>query len=223
MSASSPRTAAIVVAAGRGERFGAPTQVLVARGARLVDHAVAAAGAACDEVVVVLPPDQAWDGAPVAKAVPGGATRSESVRAGLAAVDPGAEIVVVHDAARPLATSELFELVIDTVRAGADGAVPAVPVSDTVKRVEGDRVIETVDRDGLVGVQTPQAFRADRLRAAHDAGGDATDDAAFIEARRGTVVVVAGDPRNVKVTTVADLSLVEALLAQSERESEDAR
>jgi 2-C-methyl-D-erythritol 4-phosphate cytidylyltransferase len=222
VSAFSPRTAAIVVAAGRGERFGAPKQFLVAGGARLVDHAVAAAGAACDEVVVVLPPGQAWDGAPVAKTVPGGATRSESVRAGLTAIDPRAEIVVVHDAARPLATPELFELVIDTVRAGADGAVPAVPISDTVKRVEGDRVVETVARDGLVGVQTPQAFRAERLRAAHDAGGDATDDAAFIEAQRGTVFVVAGDPRNVKVTTVADLTVVEALLAQPERESEDA-
>ncbi len=216
MPAFSPRTAAIVVAAGRGERFGAPKQFLEAGGARLVDHAVAAAGAACDEVVVVLPPDREWDGKPVAKAVPGGATRSDSVRAGLAAVDPAAEVVVVHDAARALATPGMFELVIDTVRAGADGAVPAVPISDTVKRVDGERVVETVDRGGLVIVQTPQAFRADRLRAAHESGGDATDDAALVEAVGGTVVVVAGDPRNVKVTTVADLTVVEALLAESE-------
>jgi len=215
--AFSPRTAAIVVAAGRGQRFGAPKQFLTAGGARLVDHAVAAAGAACDEVVVVLPVDRSWDGAPVSKAVPGGATRSESVRAGLSAVSADAEIVVVHDAARALATSELFELVIDTVRAGADGAVPAVTIPDTVKRVDGDRVVATVDRDGLVVVQTPQAFRTDRLRAAHDSGGDATDDAALVEAVGGTVVVVAGDPRNVKVTTVADLTVVEALLAESER------
>ncbi len=216
MSASSPQTAAIVVAAGRGERFGAPKQFLVAGGARLVDHAVAAAGASCDEVVLVLPADRDWDGAPVAKWVAGGATRSESVRAGLAALDADPEIVVVHDAARALAAPELFELVIDTVRAGADGAVPAVAIPDTVKRVDGDRVVETVDRDGLVVVQTPQAFRADRLRAAHDTGVDATDDAALVEAAGGTVVVVAGDPRNVKVTTVADLSVVEALLAESE-------
>ena len=216
MPAFSPRTAAIVVAAGRGERFGAPKQFLEAGGARLVDHAVAAAGAACDEVVVVLPADREWDGKPIAKAVPGGATRSDSVRAGLAAVAPDAEIVVVHDAARALATPGMFELVIDTVRAGADGAVPAVPIPDTVKRVDGDRVVETVARDGLVVVQTPQAFRADRLRAAHESGGDATDDAALVEAVGGTVVVVAGDPRNVKVTTVADLTVVEALLAESE-------
>lgn len=216
MAAFSPRTAAIVVAAGRGERFGAPKQFLTAGGARLVDHAVAAAGAACDEVVVVLPADCEWDGAPVAKTVPGGATRSESVRAGLSAIDPTAEVVVVHDAARALATPGLFELVIDTVRAGADGAVPAVPIPDTVKRVDGEHVVETVPREGLVVVQTPQAFRADRLRAAHAAGDDATDDAALVEAAGGNVVVVAGDPRNVKVTTVADLSVVEALLAESE-------
>jgi 2-C-methyl-D-erythritol 4-phosphate cytidylyltransferase len=222
MPAFAPRSSAIVVAAGRGERFGAPKQFLTAGGARLVDHAVAAAGAACDEVVVVLPPDRAWDGAPVAAAVAGGATRSESVRAGLAAVDPAAEVVVVHDAARALATPGLFELVIDTVRAGADGAVPAVPIPDTVKRIDGTRVVETVSRDGLVVVQTPQAFRADRLRAAHDAGGDATDDAALVEAAGGTIVVVAGDPRNVKVTTVADLTLVEALLAASAHESDAA-
>jgi 2-C-methyl-D-erythritol 4-phosphate cytidylyltransferase len=207
-----PRTSAIVVAAGLGERFGSPKQFLVAGPARLVDHAVAVAGAACDEVVVVLPPDRAWDGAPVTASVPGRSSRSASVRAGLAAVDPAAEIVVVHDAARPLATAELFELVIDAVRAGADGAVPAVPVADTLKRIEGDRIVATVDRAGLVAVQTPQAFRADCLRAAHAVEADASDDAALVEAAGGTVVVVAGDPRNLKVTTVADLAVVEALL-----------
>jgi 2-C-methyl-D-erythritol 4-phosphate cytidylyltransferase len=214
-STFSPRTAAIVVAAGRGERFGAPKQFLIAGGARLVDHAVDAAAKACDEVVVVLPPGHGWDGAAVGAAVPGGDTRSASVRAGLAAIATDAEIVVVHDAARALATPELFELVIDTVRAGADGAVPAVPIPDTVKRVHGDRVVETVDREGLVVVQTPQAFRADRLRAAHADTPEATDDAALVEAAGGHVVVVAGDPRNVKVTTVADLGVVEALLAES--------
>jgi 2-C-methyl-D-erythritol 4-phosphate cytidylyltransferase len=210
---SAPRTSAIVVAAGRGERFGAPKQFLVAAGARLVDHAVAAAGAACAEVVVVLPPDREWDGAEVAAVVAGGSTRSESVRAGLAVLDARSEIVVVHDGARALATPELFELVIDAVRAGADAAVPAVPVADTIKRVSGDRVVETVDRTGLVAVQTPQAFRVDSLRSAHAGDGDATDDAALVEGCGGTVVIVAGDPRNMKVTTVADLAVIEALLA----------
>ncbi len=201
-----------MVAAGRGERFGAPKQFLSAGDARLVDHAVAAAGAACDEVIIVLPAGRDWDGAPVAAAVPGGSTRSGSVRAGLAAISAEAEIVVVHDAARPLATPALFELVIDTVRAGADAAIPALRVADTLKRVDGDRVVGTVDRDGIVAVQTPQAFRAAALRASHATGAEATDDAALIEASGGTVVVVAGDPRNLKVTNVADVAVVEALL-----------
>ena len=207
------RTAAIVVAAGQGERFGAPKQFLSVGNERLVDRAVAAAGAACDEVVLVLPEGRVWDGAPVAAAVAGGRTRSESVRAGLDAIATDAEIAVVHDAARPLATPELFELVIDAVRAGADAAVPALPVADTLKRVDGDRVVGTVDRDGLVAVQTPQAFRVAALRAAHTGDADATDDAALVEAVGGTVVVVGGDPRNLKVTNVADIAVVEALLA----------
>jgi 2-C-methyl-D-erythritol 4-phosphate cytidylyltransferase len=201
------------VAAGHGERFGAPKQFLVAGTARLVDHAVAAAGAVCDEVIVVLPPGHTWDGAPVAAAVPGGATRSASVRAGIAALSPETEVAVVHDAARALATPGLFELVIDAVRAGADAAIPVVPLADTIKRVEGDRVLDTVDRRGLVAVQTPQAFTIEALQAAHAAGDDATDDAALVEKTGGRVVVVAGDPRNVKVTTVADLGVVEAILA----------
>ena len=207
------RTVAIVVAAGQGSRFGAPKQFLAVGDQRLVDRAVAVAGAACDEVVVVLPEGRVWDDAPVAAAVAGGRNRSESVRAGLAAVAPDAEIAVVHDAARPLATPELFELVIDAVRAGADAAVPALPIADTLKRVDGDQVIGTVERDGLVAVQTPQAFLVAALRAAHGDDADATDDAALVEAAGGTVVVVAGDPRNLKVTNVADVAVVEALLA----------
>lgn len=206
------RTSAVVVAGGRGDRFGAPKQFSSVAGARLVDHAVASAAAVCNEVVVVLPAGTAWDGASVHAAVTGGATRSDSVRAGLAAIADDADIVVVHDAARPLATPELFELVIDAVRAGADGAVPGLEVADTLKRVEGDRIVDTVEREHLVAVQTPQAFRAATLRAAHAGGGDATDDAALVEAAGGKVVVVAGDPRNLKVTTVADLTLAASLL-----------
>jgi 2-C-methyl-D-erythritol 4-phosphate cytidylyltransferase len=211
------RTSAVVVAGGRGDRFGAPKQFSEVGGARLVDHAVAAAGAVCDEVVVVLPTGVAWEGGPVQAVVTGGSTRSESVRAGLAAIADDVDIVVVHDAARPLATSELFELVIDAVRAGADAAVPALEVTDTLKRVEGARVIDTVARDRLVAVQTPQAFRAETLRSAHECGGDATDDAALVEAAGGTVVIVPGDPCNVKVTTVADLVLATTLLEARSR------
>ena len=117
-----------------------------------------------------------------------------------------------RDAARPLAPHDLWVRVAAAVAAGADAAVPALAVHDTVKRVDGDRVLETVDRAGLVTVQTPQAFRADILRRAHAEARDATDDAALVEALGGKVVTVDGDPRNVKVTTAADVGLVERLL-----------
>jgi 2-C-methyl-D-erythritol 4-phosphate cytidylyltransferase len=206
------RVAAVVVAGGRGDRFGAPKQFLTLGDRRLVDHAVAAAGATCDAVVLVLPDGQHWDGEPVAAVVVGGPTRSASVRAGLDAVDADTEVILVHDAARPLATVGLFERVIDAVRAGADAVVPAVEVVDTLKRVDGPRVIETLPRVGLVAVQTPQGFRADALRRAHQDDDDATDDAALVEAAGGRVVVVAGEPSNLKITTVADLPLAEAIL-----------
>jgi 2-C-methyl-D-erythritol 4-phosphate cytidylyltransferase len=212
---SGVRVSGIVVAAGSGARFGAAKQFATVGDTRLVDLAVAVTGDACDEVVVVLPVDVTWDGAPVTAAVAGGDRRSESVRAGLVAISPDAEIVVVHDAARPLASPALFAAVVDAVRAGADGAVPGVAVSDTIKRVDGGRVIETVDRAPLVAVQTPQAFRADVLRRAHASGADATDDAALVESVGGTVVVVAGEPANLKVTTGRDLVIAAALLAES--------
>src|SRR5437763_8621126 len=133
---------AIVVAAGTGDRFGRPKQFEMLGGRRVVDWAVDAARKACDGVITVLPPGHAGEDG----TVDGGATRSASVRAGLTAVPADAEIVVVHDAARPLAEPELFDRVVAAVRAGADGAIAAAPVTDTVKRVAGDRVVETLDR-----------------------------------------------------------------------------
>ena len=204
---------AIVVAAGRGDRFGAPKQFLELAGTRLVDRAVDACVDACDAVVVVLPADVAWDGRPVHAAVAGGATRSDSVRAGLAALPATVDVVVVHDAARPLASRALFDAVIDAVRSGADAAVPALPVPDTLKRVDGTRVTETVPRDDLVAVQTPQAFRVDALRVAHATDASATDDAALVEQRGGCVVVVPGDVANFKITSPRDLELAAAVHA----------
>jgi 2-C-methyl-D-erythritol 4-phosphate cytidylyltransferase len=134
------------------------------------------------------------------------------VRAGLAAVPTDAAIVVVHDAARPLATGALYAAVVDAVRAGADGALPGLPVADTLKRVDGDTVTATVSREGLVAAQTPQAFRAEALRAAHAAAGEATDDAALVEAAGGKVVIVPGDPLNLKLTAPRDLAVAAALL-----------
>jgi 2-C-methyl-D-erythritol 4-phosphate cytidylyltransferase len=206
------RVAAIVVAAGSGSRFGTAKQFATLRGRRLVDIAVDAAGRACDDVVVILPPTVQWDGGPVTASVAGGAERSDSVRAGLAVISREADIVVVHDAARPLASAQLFEAVIQAVRDGADGAVPGIAVSDTIKRVDGGRAVETLDRSSLVAVQTPQAFRTGALREAHASGAIATDDAALVESFGGTVVVVPGEPENLKVTTARDLVVAAALL-----------
>jgi 2-C-methyl-D-erythritol 4-phosphate cytidylyltransferase len=204
----------IVVGAGRGDRFGRPKQFCTLAGERVVDHACVLLRAACDGVVVVLPSGVPWDGDPGVAAVVGGATRAESVRRGLGAVPEDADVVLVHDAARPLATPAICEAVIAAVHDGADASVPVIPVADTIKRVDGARVIETVDRADLVAVQTPQAFRGHALRAAHAGGDDATDDAALVEAMGGTVVVVPGDVRNIKITTPDDLLVAAALLGQ---------
>jgi len=205
----------IVVAAGAGSRFGQLKQYEQLGDKRVLDWALEAARTVSEGVVLVVPPDVVGRReAGVDAIVPGAATRSGSVRAGLAAVPPECEVVVVHDAARPLAPIHLFEAVVDAVRAGADAALPGVPPSSTIKRVHGDgRVAETLDRSALVEVQTPQAFRAGALRAAHAEGAEATDDAALVEAAGGSVVVVEGDPGNVKVTHPHDLEVVRAIVA----------
>lgn len=195
-----------MVAGGSGTRFGARKQYLRLGGRRVLDWALDAAAAHSDGVVLVVPADVADE--PEAKAdvvVAGGATRSASVRAGLAAVPDEAAVIVVHDAARPVPVPHVWRAVLEAVAAGADAAVPGVPVTDTLRSIHGG----VVDRSSLVAVQTPQAFRAAALRAAHADGGDATDDASLVEARGGNVVLVDGDPRNVKITTPADLSVAE--------------
>lgn len=192
----------VVVAGGGGRRFGARKQYEQLGAGRVLDAAVATARAASDGVVVVVPDEDAEREGAVA----GGSTRSASVRAGLAAVPAGADVVCVHDAARPLASPALFAAVIAAVRDGADAAVPAVPVTDTIKVVDAaGRVLSTPDRATLVAVQTPQAFRASVLRAVHADGGEGTDDAALVEATGGVVVTVAGEERNAKITTPDDL------------------
>jgi 2-C-methyl-D-erythritol 4-phosphate cytidylyltransferase len=206
----------IVVAAGTGSRFGARKQYELLGDRRVVDWSLDVARAVADGVVLVVPADDVdrADRAEHAdRVVAGGATRSASVRAGLAAVPPEAAIVVVHDAARPRAGVDLFGAVIDAVRAGADGALPGVAVVDTVKRVRDGVVIGTVERSELVAVQTPQAFRAEVLRAAHASGGDASDDGALVEAVGGRVVVVPGQPDNVKITGPDDLARMREGLA----------
>jgi 2-C-methyl-D-erythritol 4-phosphate cytidylyltransferase len=207
----------IVVAGGSGSRFGGPKQFAELRGRTLVDWSLAAARQVADGVVLVVPADAVEElrssapGKGADAVVAGGARRADSVRAGLDAVPAEAEIVVVHDGARPLASPALFAAVVEAVVAGADAAVPGLAVADTLKRVEDGVVRATESRDGLVAVQTPQAFRAGLLRRAHAGGGDATDDAGLVEALGATVRVVPGDPRNLKVTDRVDLDLADAL------------
>jgi 2-C-methyl-D-erythritol 4-phosphate cytidylyltransferase len=207
---------AVVVAAGSGRRFGGLKQYEQIGGRTVLDRSVAAARTAADGVVVVLAAENVAAVPGADAVVSGGATRSASVRAGLEAVPVDAAIIVVHDAARPLAGPSLWASVIEAVRSGADAAICAVPVTDTLKRVHGGVVAGTVDRDGLVAVQTPQAFRAAALREAHAGGGDATDDAALVEAAGGRVVVVEGSPANVKITRREDLVVAEALAERME-------
>ncbi len=197
----------IVVAGGSGRRFGGRKQYQTLGSQRVLDWSVAAARAAGEGVVVVVPADDAAREHGVA----GGATRAESVRAGLAQVPAAATIVCVHDGARPFADAAVFRRVIAAVAAGADGAIPGVPVTDTIKQVDATgAVAHTPDRSSLTAVQTPQAFRATVLRSAHAANGplrdSATDDAALVEAAGGRIVVVAGDPANRKITDLDDLA-----------------
>lgn len=206
-------TWAIVVAAGGGARFGGPKQFAPLGGSTVLDRAVATVReASCDGVVVVLPAGASWDPPPGVRTAIGGATRSASVRAGLVCVPETADVVVVHDAARPLVGDEVVGRVIGALAEGFDGAVPGLALHDTIKRVERDVVVETLVRDGLVAVQTPQAFVAAVLRACVESARDSTDCASLVEQGGGRVKVVAGDERLLKVTTKADLDLVASWL-----------
>jgi|SRR5437588_8501126 len=207
---------AVVVAAGTGVRFGSLKQYEQLGDRRVLDWALECTRAVADGVVLVVPPERAGESEPGVDAVIAGAdTRAGSVRAGLAAVPHEAEVVVVHDAARPLASVALFERVVDAVRAGADGAVPGVQVADTVKVVEDGQVVETLDRARLVAVQTPQAFAAGVLRRAHEQAGEGTDCAALVEAAGGRVVVVPGEEANAKITSQHDLQVARSLIDEA--------
>ncbi|MGI9644101.1 MAG: IspD/TarI family cytidylyltransferase [Ilumatobacteraceae bacterium] len=195
------RVWSIVVGGGSGSRFGRLKQYELLGAERVIDRSRRIAAEVSEGVVVVVPPDDAE----AEGAVAGGTTRSESVRAGLAAVPTDATVICVHDAARPLATPDLYRRAVAAVVDGSDAAIPGIAVTDTIKVVDGGRVVATPDRSTLVAVQTPQAFRAPVLRAAHEGEATATDDAALVEAGDGTVVVVEGDARNLKITEPADL------------------
>jgi 2-C-methyl-D-erythritol 4-phosphate cytidylyltransferase len=213
---------ALIVAAGRGERLGAsaPKALVQLAGRPMLQWSVDAlvGAASIERVVVALPPAAAAPAGTVG--VQGGAVRSESVRRALAAAGE-ADVVVVHDAARPLLTAELVDATVAAVsQRDADAAIAAVRVTDTVKRAdEGGVVVRTLDRAGLWAVQTPQAFRRGALERALDVPDDvlakATDDAWLIERVGGRVVIVEATPANLKVTNPLDLQLAELLLART--------
>lgn len=215
-------SSAIVLAAGVGRRIGAeePKAFLPIGGRTML--AVAAAAAAASPAIgsLVIAAPSGWEdraaeevrgvSTPV-DVVVGGLTRQASVRAALEALGDRSRWVAVHDAARPFAPPELFTEVLEAVRAGATGAVPVIPIADTVKRVRDGVVVGTEARSELALAQTPQAFDTEVLREAHEraarAGIDLTDDAAILEWAGHTVVTVPGDPMNVKITTLMDLAL----------------
>lgn len=204
--------AAVVVAAGQGTRFGGPKQFAILGAESVAARSVRLARSVAVLVIVVTPPDYDGDGEGADLVVTGGSTRADSVRAGLAHC-ADAEVVVVHDAARPLASPALFRAVVARVRAGADAAVPGLAMSDTLKRVrevDGEWVVEsTLEREGLVLVQTPQAFRRDVLERAHAGGAQASDDAGLVELLGARVVVIDGESTNVKLTHPGDLAVLE--------------
>jgi 2-C-methyl-D-erythritol 4-phosphate cytidylyltransferase len=204
----------IVVAGGSGTRFGTLKQLELLAGRRVLDWAVmslAGEGSTrngVDGVVLVVPEVLLdLDDLPGDVIVAGGPSRSASVRAGLAAVPEGTDRVLVHDGARPLASAAVVERVIKGLD-DASAVVPVVPVTDTLRRVDGG----SVDRSGLVAVQTPQGFDLALLKRAHDAGGDATDDASLVDALGEHVLHVPGDLSNIKITEPADLVVAETLL-----------
>ncbi|GHJ34488.1 2-C-methyl-D-erythritol 4-phosphate cytidylyltransferase [Streptomyces sp. TS71-3] len=243
--ARTPRTAAVIPAAGRGVRLGpgAPKALRVLSGVPMLVHAARALAAsrAVQLVVVVAPPD----GAPEVKSlldahalperadvvvVPGGDTRQESVKLGLDVLPPDIEIVLVHDAARPLVPVETVDAVIQAVREGAPAVVPALPLADTVKEVgpcgpgEPEPVVATPERARLRAVQTPQGFRRTTLVRAHEtvevSGEGATDDAGMVERLGEPVVLVPGHEEAFKVTRPLDLVLAEAVLARRRAKDE---
>ena len=220
---------AVLAAAGRGERLGSDRPKAFARlgGRPLLAESLERLESSdwVERIVIAAPPE--WEepcilvaeeigAGKVSSVVTGGAARSESVRLALEDVPEDAAVVLVHDAARPLLPEAVIERVLAPLSEGWDGVVPALPVPDTVKKVEADRVVETLRRAELVAVQTPQAFVATALRGAVEGDvSNASDCASLVEARGGRVKVVEGDSRLLKVTDADDLAVVETWLASS--------
>jgi 2-C-methyl-D-erythritol 4-phosphate cytidylyltransferase len=212
--------AAIVPAAGRGERLGAdrPKALVEVEGHTLLEHSVAALRAGGVDVVVVAAPADVLDHVkslvPGALVVAGGDSRQDSVRNALQVTPADCDVVLVHDAARAFVPVDVVHRVIAAIRDGADAVIPVIPLADTVKQVgEDGSVTRTIDRATLRAVQTPQGFRRDVLVRAHQVDAEATDDAALAEALGVAVQTVDGSPRAFKVTTALDLAVAGVVAA----------
>ena len=202
----------ILVGAGEGRRFGRPKAFVELNGRRLLDWCADAFSALPYRVAVLQREDRDYAGLSDWALATGGERRRDSVANGLAALDPRARIVLIHDVARPLVPADLIERVIEAAHRNP-AVIPVIPLSDTIKRVEGDRVVETLPRAELAAVQTPQAFDRELLeRALMATPDDATDEGGLVEALGETVRTVAGDPRNLKITVPGDLALAAALV-----------
>jgi len=209
--ATSGETWVVVVAAGSGSRFRGAKQYAPLAGRRVVDWSIDAARSVADGVVLVVPAADADDPEPAVDAVVAGAgTRSGSVRAGLAVVPADAAVVLIHDAARPLASHALFRSVTDAVLAGSDAVVPTIALADTVTDHDG----VPVDRETLRLVQTPQGFRPAALRTVHAGAPEATDDASLVLASGGRLRSVQGERWNLKITEPDDLMVATCFLEQ---------
>jgi 2-C-methyl-D-erythritol 4-phosphate cytidylyltransferase len=216
---------AVLAAAGKGERLGLDRPKAFAKlgGRPLIAEVLERLDGSewIEGIVVAAPPE--WEepcilaaeevaATKVSETVTGGASRTASVRTALGQVPGAAAVILVHDAARPLVSDDVIERVVTGLEDGWEGAVPVLPLTDTVKRVDGEAVVETIDREQLVAAQTPQAFVSDTLRRALASDDDASDCAALVEALGGRVRAVEGDPRLVKITDASDLALVESWL-----------
>jgi len=209
------KTWTILVAAGEGLRFGSRKQLAELAGMPVLLHSTISASSVSDGIVVVTAEEDIEvveshlkSINQVHEVVKGGATRSESVRCGLERVPHDCEMVIVHDGVRPLASQELFESVVGKIKDGAEAVVPVVSIADSLRSVSGKQI----NRDEVVSVQTPQAFKAPLLREAYLSGEDATDDASLVELVGGTIDFVDGDISNLKITVSSDLLIAEQFL-----------
>lgn len=212
--------AAIILAGGKGTRFGQPKYTVTLRGRRLVDMAVDLVRPLCRDVVVVLPAGHSWDGDPVSGVATGGATRTESLRAAIPLLRPDVEVVVTHDCVRPLASVGQVEAAIAAVIAGADAAIPAWQSPDTLKRLRQDGSIEHLGREGILVAQSPSAYRRTTLEKVFETLEDVPlDETIGVELIGGRVVPVAGDRWSQHLVDERDLRMFERLIGGTSQDA----